>query len=708
MAPQEQPQAATTLSSIVYSAGTDVGMRREENQDSYGIMLGSTYRLFIVADGMGGVQGGAIASNLAITTIERKLRDKGQCSASELTDAVQSANVAIHERGKNDAALTGMGTTLVGMLCTTDTIHIANVGDSRLYRIRSGEAKRLTEDHTLVQELVRSGAITEAQAEHHPVSHMLTRSLGPSPRIEIDCYEIPEKPLAKDKYLLCSDGLYNMVKEHEIGEIVATNSTDDAVQILIDLANERGGSDNITIVIIDLGSEYPNVLSGIQSEPSEEDEYLDDDLIYNEEEPAEPTGRMVGGYHETHNVTQEEEAPVEIEAQEVRTLTEDIISQPVAEQYDETVENEAVYEEEPVELVDEIEDLGEEDEVAPEQLESPATRTSRLPLLAGGFFGGIVAAFLILKLGQGYVVNEAMPPAVEPQIASSSVQYAEEDAEEPQRGILPSLNTVYDTAAGSVESSVKEPEKDLDEVLGISSAHMNSKIGPAERTSIIKRKEDLRNLLAGLEVKLEKFDKPLSGELGDMLKESTKKAEEVQAKIDQIKADTDLATRKLATWYERKRRLETTDAINMAGEIAVSIPAVKQKKDEFERSTWDYLREVEALRYSPGDRAKESHVSELVKIRADKMKELAEIVRTSVEKALSDADHGIAELTVQRSILEGTLATMKGDLDFVRTVTGNDEAKRRQLKADLLKRQESARTELQELEKLLPQSEEAP
>lgn len=698
------------LGNIIYSAGTDVGMRREENQDSYGIISGDRFRLHIVADGMGGVQGGAVASNLAISTIENLLKNRGDCSQVEFLKAAHAANEAIHIRGKDDPALAGMGTTLVALLFTPGAMFVAHVGDSRAYLIRSGEISQLTEDHTLVQELVRSGAITEEQAQHHPVSHMLTRSMGPSPQIEVDCELFPGGVKPKDMFLLCSDGLYNLVKPSEIADIVSTNSTDDAVQMLIDLANERGGTDNITVLIVSVGEGYTPT---IQSDELEDDEMEDgEDYLITEDEPSpfisqtQQSSKRVGGYHETGEVA---DAPVEDESIEVDEELEQHVSQ-VKEETEIYGEESSALKEDVLEEADVEEELLEEEQGEGdtfEEYETTPHRSNRLPLIAGGFFGGILVAYLLFG-GQPELPRSSTVVTVkqrgEPIIAQSAPEIVE--ATQPQvapSSNLPVLNTIYSTPLGGLT------EQDLAEVLGPTTQQQEiERIGPAEKSSIIKRKRDLETLVFDLNGKLGQFDRPLSGEIGEMLKASTKRAEEIRSKLDQIRSDIDVATRKLAVWYDRRRRLQTTDAINMASEVSVSVPVVKQKKEEFERATWDYLKEVEALRYSPGSREKEAHVSELVRIRATKMKELAAEVRSSIDRALSDADHGIAELTLQRSQLESSLDLIKGDMEFVRTITGSDSLRKQELKDDILRRRESAATELEELNKLLPEPQKAP
>ena len=315
---------SSSLESILYSAGTDVGMRREENQDSYGIMLGEGYRLFIVADGMGGVKGGSIASNLAIAVVEKALRDRAFISVQDVVDAIQKGNAEVFKRGSADEALNGMGTTFAALFITTTAAYTIHVGDSRIYKVSNGAITQLTEDHTLVQELVRSGAITPEQAEHHPVAHMLTRSIGPSEKIEIEVNEMKPLPLSNDRFVICSDGLFNLVKEAEIAEIVSEVSTDEAVQYLIDLANERGGTDNITILLIDTNEFAPRAATVAPTYVEEVVPVSNNRLRDAVEVVSQPTSSSAkNGYHATTEVSESlpesvvpESAPVIVKANE--------------------------------------------------------------------------------------------------------------------------------------------------------------------------------------------------------------------------------------------------------------------------------------------------------------------------------------------------------------------------------------------------------
>jgi serine/threonine protein phosphatase PrpC len=224
---------------------SDTGRQRRANEDSFFARA----PVFAVADGMGGAQAGEVASRIAADAFEPELRE--EASEQQLKRIARNANKRIHELAKADPSRAGMGTTLTAALVRGDEISFAHVGDSRAYRWRNGELKRLTSDHSLVEELRRQGRLTEEQAVDHPQRSIITRALGPEPEVEVDTMTMPAE--AGDTYLLCSDGLTTMVGEARIAEILAeAESLSAAVTQLVDDANRAGGRDNITAVLFRL------------------------------------------------------------------------------------------------------------------------------------------------------------------------------------------------------------------------------------------------------------------------------------------------------------------------------------------------------------------------------------------------------------------------------------------------------------------------
>jgi protein phosphatase len=231
------------------AAHTDVGLRRRGNEDRFAIdpELG----LCLVADGMGGHSAGQVASALAAETVLASLQERkgSEASASEkLRAALEDANRAIYQAARQNSEYAGMGTTVVALLVEGERAALAHVGDSRAYRVRGGRIRQLTDDHSVVAELLRRHEITADDAREHPHRHMLTRALGVRGHVQPDLAELT---LARgDRFLLCSDGLTNHVEDHEIAKLSADlDDLDACCAALIKLANRRGGEDNITVAL---------------------------------------------------------------------------------------------------------------------------------------------------------------------------------------------------------------------------------------------------------------------------------------------------------------------------------------------------------------------------------------------------------------------------------------------------------------------------
>jgi PPM family protein phosphatase len=227
-------------------AATDTGRQRRANEDS----LLARSPLFVVADGMGGAQAGEVASRLAVDVFEEGLGDT-TAPESGLAQRAGEANSRIHELSHSNAEHAGMGTTLTAVYVAPEEIAIAHVGDSRAYRLRAGELVRLTDDHSLVDELMRQGKITPEEAVDHPQRSVITRALGPEPSVEVDTRSYSAR--SGDVYLLCSDGLTTMLPEERLAELMRSHPRlRDLGEALIAAANEAGGRDNITVVLFRL------------------------------------------------------------------------------------------------------------------------------------------------------------------------------------------------------------------------------------------------------------------------------------------------------------------------------------------------------------------------------------------------------------------------------------------------------------------------
>ena len=226
--------------------GSHTGRQRPANEDS----LYARAPLFAVADGMGGAQAGEIASSIAVETLRGG--DAGTGTAEDrLATLVRAANERIHELARTDDRHAGMGTTMTAVLVGEHDVTIAHVGDSRLYLLRGGELRRLTRDHSLVEELLEQGKLTPEEASRHPQRSVITRAVGPEAHVEVDTLTAPARE--GDVYLLCSDGLTTMVDEADIARALGEHATlREAGHALIDAANDAGGRDNITVVLFRL------------------------------------------------------------------------------------------------------------------------------------------------------------------------------------------------------------------------------------------------------------------------------------------------------------------------------------------------------------------------------------------------------------------------------------------------------------------------
>ena len=243
---------------IIAYAKSDKGNVRETNEDYFYISNSlDQIQLFLLADGMGGYKGGEIASNLAIkcakSYIENNFKDvaKDRDSLIQLVaSSMEYANMVVYEKSKEDKELEGMGTTLEVCLIYNNKAYIGHVGDSRIYRIRKDFIRKLTQDHSYVQKLVKDGTITKEEAENHPKKNMLMKALTISVNTNGKSADVSVKGFLRDDILLISsDGLTNMVKQEDIFEIAKGNIEKAPIK-LVDLANENGGLDNITVVVI--------------------------------------------------------------------------------------------------------------------------------------------------------------------------------------------------------------------------------------------------------------------------------------------------------------------------------------------------------------------------------------------------------------------------------------------------------------------------
>lgn len=236
---------------------TDIGRTRESNQDyvySSEQPVGNLPNLFLVADGMGGHNAGDYASRYTVDTIVNVISQSELTDPVELLeDAIKTANLGLIEKAAEDESRKGMGTTIVALTILGDHMYVANVGDSRLYCLNQG-IRQITRDHSLVEEMVRMGEMDKSTAKDHPDKNIITRAIGASPDLNVDFFQVELE--SNDTILMCTDGLTNMVEDEEIRKIIlGQRDTVERAERLVSTANQNGGRDNISVIVIEPFSE---------------------------------------------------------------------------------------------------------------------------------------------------------------------------------------------------------------------------------------------------------------------------------------------------------------------------------------------------------------------------------------------------------------------------------------------------------------------
>jgi len=247
--------------SVVSAGLTDVGRKRNHNEDSY--LIDDDIQLYVVADGMGGHAGGGTASRIAVETIDRELRKAREGKENPFTSqaplqdsplpevlraAVERACLSIFSAAQEDSRLAGMGTTVIALLVHGDHAFFAHVGDSRAYLLRADLIQQISEDHSLVNEQIKAGMITPEEAKHSRYKNIITRSVGFEEEVQVDVMGLVTEP--GDTFILCSDGLANMMEDKELLDITRRMKHEELPKTFVELANERGGDDNITVIVV--------------------------------------------------------------------------------------------------------------------------------------------------------------------------------------------------------------------------------------------------------------------------------------------------------------------------------------------------------------------------------------------------------------------------------------------------------------------------
>lgn len=733
---------------IVGTAKTDIGLRREENQDSYGTVENDHFQFFFVADGMGGVKGGAIASQLAVSILSELFKHRTSIDTDALIQATLRVNTAIFERGAMEPGLAGMGTTLVGICVYQDRLFILNVGDSRAYRMRNGEIAQLTDDHTLVNELLRSGAISEDQVENHPVSHMLTRSLGPTPTIEVDCWIEKTGFQAGDRYLLCSDGLYNLVSSAEMLEIVTELPVHEATNRLVNLANERGGTDNITVIVVevdrlsDLGAELNGTPVVRASDVSSEQELVGEEDGEGESEEVSSESLTI----EEPEVVQEEDdaqIPSDEDASFEKIEPEeqlDLVSE------EELLDDEKEESEEAAEAENSSTDEDSEDEsmVARKQeatVVSPTAKTEKIDRSAVqkeeesleakspeaaqtgpglvrnsiqflatvliGVLGTVVYQEYSLHQRESYTALHHQ--TLQPETGSEGNQTARAEVEE---GYAPPEEP--ESVATEEESEVSSPELAeetqidtpsplvaSDEIEILEEEEEPAPVRTLDEQEVLRiqnRIQELKEILPELQGKLASFEAPLSGDIGEKLKDGNSLLDALKRKRQGAATELKSANEGLKVLFNRQSYLEDGRELELATELSSSIEEVNEAKAEFEKVTWLYLRALDNARSAGENSAEKEKARELFVQRKDAMAALKSLVQEEVNAAIREQEEKIRDKTEELAKIEYSLQKQEQEVNYLRALLGSDPALRTELEEALSAELEAARQELSELQ----------
>ena len=636
-------QRGFDLSTLRCAAGTDVGMRRDENQDAFGVLRHEGFHGFFVADGMGGVKGGAIASRLAVSALQESLPTLGSgISPEKISEVVASINAKIFEQGAAQPGLAGMGTTLVGLVFTPSGLISVNVGDSRAYRIRGSEIKQISEDHTLVRELIRSGAISTKDAPHHPVSHMLTRSLGPLNEVVVECRHESEGALEGDIYVLCSDGLYNFVNDNEILDVVCQNPLDDANQILINLANRRGGTDNITVVVVSVG-EMGGRRRGREYRKARN---ADAGEIQHDGETSLP--------QETPSRSRDEQAGISVAG----TQDSPVVTAPRVE--------------EPKDYHAERESQKERKRV----LQHQAQGIPAVLMVCGAVLFGLVVGDVARRWG-------AFPDFVA--IFDSETRL--------QSGSGRSVTKLDEL---SKELPVSRSQEGDREGLPDIARRMSGGQGSSSSSRLRGARQDLlalnRATLESAASKIEVHLKALASPASEGSEESVRRAEQQMTgysrELAEIEAQIDTASRKLSLWFGRKKKAEEDgqDLFQPGGDIervGAITERVKRKAADWTEATYALQAKQDEFELHPGNENLRREVDQLRSARTELQEELRDEVVRAIDGVLADTYRQLEELKARRDIVAGQLSNAQDEVAFVQTLSNPEPGAREPLRKRL-------------------------
>ena len=727
----------SVLRHLQYAAETHVGMRREENQDTFGVLSSPDFQIYLVADGMGGVKGGAIASNLAIEVFAESITTTSLAGGEDLVSAARAVNHRIYERGSETEELKGMGTTIVGLAFSNEQTFVFHVGDSRAYLLRGGDIVQLTSDHTLVNELVRSGAMSADQADRSPVSHMLTRSLGPSREVLVDCVPLTNAPIGGDIFLLCSDGLYNLVDPEEMAAVVSEFPLEEAARKLIGLANHRGGTDNITVILLRVDEGFGGDSAGLDRQalglPLEAPSTAAAPPMVDLPGFPEPeaVARLEGASQEPMKELSSGAASASQGIALEARLSLDRLRESLQGVMDENASKEAlgaaavnghrgaVHDEE---LQEEPSNYESADRV-PGGEKPTRYRTSFrfLAVLVLGFVAGTAVAIWWVARPKsetsGATTTNTGGSAVSQQLSEALAPDAPPH-DEPPPGVAQAPRPTAGSEAGAVTEAsvprpavespaaipppVKEPEKSTAAAMKHGEGDpFDGSTGSEDRQHLGLRLQSVTTRLKTVDEKLQQLDEPIGKETGNILNSSREAINSLQVRVAQLQGEMERAERKLSVWFRRRDELREKSPVNMAREVAVSSDKVKKLKAEFEEATYRYLKAVEDQRYNPRDQELGAKTARLVAERRTALDSLSTAISEEINRFIDEASREVSGLTLQRDKVQEKLQEAQWEERFAKALLSSDPKLKTAVREQLKNESMILQAEVAELKRLL-------
>jgi serine/threonine protein phosphatase PrpC len=646
-----ETQTGFKLSLLRCAAGTDMGLRREENQDAFTVIKRENLQAFFVADGMGGARGGATASRMAVGMLDDYFNSalEERTSVHNIIETVKKVNHKIFEKGSSEPGYAGMGTTLVGLVFTQSQAIVVNVGDSRAYRVRHQNIDQLSRDHTLLSELEETGNISKQELKDQAVSHLLTRSLGPVDKVDVECKVLSDTPENGDIYLLCSDGLYNYVPQHEILAVVRQNALDDASQILINLANQRGGGDNITVLIIAVGDKTPRLRKTTMPFPPSDLAAEREETVHSDELPEDSASVTQREIPQNYPKPPPVEEPKRSFKRERRLFTPKANSETSL----------------PRILL--------------------ATGILSLTLITGLLLGDILKRF---SLWGGDIYSDVRSRASKTLTDYSDEALARISQSSPLSSITSSNGAKIDSA--QVENPLTILAKQISAQGGSDNQNTDYLAGESEvsrkpeqiRAGINKITQQIRALEEGINLKTS---------ASQMVEAARIEFARLQREYSALEASMDVASRAVTLWLSRQVALENHSkaldySIAEIEQVAAYSAIVKEKLIKLSTLSLMYRGKADEIELYPNKSALRTDLEVLQTQIEEIRKELNDDVRRALGSILANAYREYEAIKIKRDTLWLELQNGKMELDVALAMASNDPTKRSQLLARLKER----------------------